>query len=45
MIDVGFIAEGTEQIGFVSVSGHSPAAFADTFDPEDLGPFKALAPA
>lgn len=30
---------------FVRVSGHHPVAYEDTFDPSDLGPFKALAPA
>jgi hypothetical protein len=29
-------------IAFVRVSGHSPGAFSQTWDPTDLGPFKQI---
>jgi len=44
IIDVGFFRHEHMWVGFVRVSGHAPGPFEDTLDPNDLGPFKALAP-
>lgn len=31
-----------QSIAFVRVSGHTPGAFSQTWDPSDLGPFKQI---
>jgi hypothetical protein len=43
IIDVGLIIEPISgSIGFVRVSGHAPSRYEDTFDPQDLGPFRSI---
>jgi len=45
IIDVGVLVggEGLPML-FVRPSGHEPRAFSETWNPDDLGPFKSIGP-
>jgi len=46
IVDVAaFVGEYDPPVLFVRVSGHEPSAYSLTWDPSDLGPFKAIGPA
>ena len=40
-----FVGENDPPTLFVRLSGHEPSAYSDTWDPSDLGPFRAIGPA
>ena len=45
IVDVGVILDPvTPPLIFVRPSGHEPVPFSGTWDPDDLGPFKAIGP-
>ncbi|GEM_PF-3443565 len=45
IVDVGVIFEGGKApLIFVRPSGHDPRPFSGTWNPTDLGPFKAIGP-
>lgn len=46
IVDVAaFVGENDPPTLFVRLSGHEPSVYSDTWDPSDLGPFKAIGPA
>jgi hypothetical protein len=45
IVDVGVILDGkSPPLMFVRPTGHEPVPFSSTWDPADLGPFKAIGP-
>jgi hypothetical protein len=46
VVDVAaFVGEEDPPVLFVRPSGHEPSAYADIWEPADLGPFKVMGPA
>ena len=46
VVDVAaFLGDDDPPVVFVRPSGHEPSAFADTWEPQGLGPFKLMGPA